>query len=177
MPVILLGKPSTGEQIGYFSAANKIAVQLPVVPLLLSASLYPLVARLATEDTAALRRAISVSLKYMTVLGVLIAGVGILYGSTFATLLYGSKFGPAGPVLAVLVAQAATLYPGIIAGNTLVALGRQRVNLLILAVCTLALIPAIGLVAPQHGALGVGWALFVAHALILVVTIYVLLRH
>ncbi|MCL4543828.1 MAG: flippase [Chloroflexi bacterium] len=173
MPLILLGKLATAEQVGYFSAANKVASQLVVVPLVLSTSLYPVFSRLALEDRASLGRMLSRTLRYMTILAMLLVVLGAATGPWSIQVLYGPLFRPAVPVLLLLVAQSALLYPAILAGEALVALGRQRTNLVIQV--SGAVVVTFGCVALSHlyGAVGAAVASLAGYVVVCVCTIVV----
>lgn len=153
-PIIFLSKLSTDAQLGYFSAAGKISSQLTIVPLLLMTSLYPLFAQLFKEDQVALGFLLQKSLRYMVVLALPLAIVGPFAGRWFAQVLFGARFTPAGSVLGMLIVQAAILYPAIIVGEALIAIGRQKVVLWLTASQCIVVIVGCVLAIPRFGAYG-----------------------
>lgn len=176
-PIIFLSKLSTDAQLGYFSAAGKISSQLTIVPLLLMASLYPLFARLFKEDQVALGILLQKSLRYMVVLALPLAIVGLFVGRWFAQVLFGARFTPAGSVLGMLIVQAAILYPTIIVGEVLIAIGRQKVNLwLNLGQCIVVIVGCV-LAIPHFGANGSALALVVGTIATAVGSLFVASRY
>lgn len=177
MPLILLGKLAAAAQVGYFSAANKIASQVVIVPLVLSTSLYPIFSRLASEDRAALGRALSRVLRYMTILALPLIVLGAATAPLGIQLLYGPQFRQAAPVMALLFAQAALLYPGILAGEAMIALGKQRTNLVINVAGAIVVMLGCAVLARPYGAIGAAVALLAGYAVIFVCTTVVAHRH
>ncbi len=176
-PIIFLSKLSTDAQLGYFSAAGKISSQLTIVPLLLMTSLYPLLARLFKEDQAALGILLQKSLRYMIVLALPLAIVGLFVGRWFAQVLFGARFTPAGSVLGMLVVQAAILYPAIIVGEALIAMGRQKVNLwLNVGQCIVVIVGCV-LAIPRFGANGSALALVIGTIATAIGGLFVISRH
>lgn len=165
-PLVLLERFSTPEQVGYFSAANRVASQLTLLPLALSASLYPLLARAAADSPDALGRYLSHALRLMLIVAMPLALAGIVGGSWLAQLLYGPRFAPAAPAVALLVVEAATLFPGIIAGEAMVALGRQRFNLFVLVGGGLVVIVGCAAISRPFGAVGAAVVLLVGYTVI-----------
>lgn len=153
-PILLLAQLSTSSQIGYFSAASKIASQMTIPPLVLMTSLYPLLSGFAATNRNALAALMNKSLKYIILLAAPLALVGMVMAPWIVRILYGHKFGEASSVFALLTVQAAVLYPTIIASQALIALGRQRLNLW-LNICESVLVVAGCVVAiPRFGANG-----------------------
>jgi O-antigen/teichoic acid export membrane protein len=177
IPFILLGRLSTVEQVGYFSAANKLASQLVVIPSALVTSVYPIFSRLAAEDRASLGRVLSRILRYMTILGFPLIVLGVVMGPWVIRLLYGSQFRPSAPVMALLFAQSALLYPGILAGEAMIALGKQRTNLAIQVTGAILVTLGCAVLAGPYGAVGAAVAVLAGFGVIFVCTIVVAYRH
>lgn len=166
MPTIILGRLSTSEQIGYFSAANKILGQFAVFPIIVSNSLFPIFSRFFSSDVVVFRRWLCRSLRYMVILAAPIPVVGWLFGGRLAIALFGPGFAAASAAIAALSAQAAILFPGIVAGYALIARGKQRTNLVLSTGGGATVILACFLLVPTLGAVGAAMATMLAQGAI-----------
>jgi heptosyltransferase-2 len=128
-----------GDQLGTFAAASRIPAMLSILPTTVMIALFPLMSRawamrnatVASRATVAavLDRAYAALLALalpITISCVVLApeAIRILYGGQFA----GSVTG-----LRVIALSLMVMYPGIAAGNMLIAMGRERLGMLITA--------------------------------------------
>jgi O-antigen/teichoic acid export membrane protein len=101
--VILLSVLRTEEDIGWYGAATTIVFTLTMIPQAYRMSVYPLMARYATEDLHKLKQLYEKSLRYLGTLALpMVAGI-VLMAPGIIGLIYGDEFLPAIVVLQTLV--------------------------------------------------------------------------
>lgn len=132
LPTLCLAqRPDGGVELGAFAAALRVPLMLGIVPNTVMIALFPLMARAwatsSAEATLVLHRAYAALLALalpIAISCVVLAEEGIQF-------LYGRQFTGAVAGLKLLALSILLMYPGIVAGNMLVAMGRERVNLVI----------------------------------------------
>lgn len=169
IPVLVLSLFSL-QAVGLFNAANRIPQQLLLIPLAIRASTFPLLSRAWAVDpqrfTDILDRLIRVSL----LLAVPLALLGVGLAEPITRLLFGAAFADAAKPFALLSCILALLFPGILVGEALIAAGRQRLNLAILAASLPVLGGCLAWLVPGEGAVGAAVALLVSYSFIVLAT-------
>ena len=174
--VFLLSKMVTLGAVGYYTAAYRLFAIAQVLPKSFNTSIYPVLSKLFLRSPEDYRKANGLAIRYiLVVLLPIAAGIHGL-AEPLVRILFGKDFGPAVPVLRVVIW---TLVPyGIVRvlASGLFASNRQgtdlKVNMMGLAtniLLNLALIPRLGI-------LGCAWATFLSICLFLVYQC-VYLRH
>jgi O-antigen/teichoic acid export membrane protein len=154
LPVVLLNWLSSPEEVGFFSAAWRIAANAGIPSVMLATTLYPLFSGLAETDRPRFAHLVGQVLRFTTLAAMPIAVSGLILGPSLMRLLYGEAFGPASPAFGILMAQAAIIVPSTIVAHALIATGQQRMVLASVgsgAVVTIAICMATG---RQFGAVG-----------------------
>lgn len=165
-PLLFLARSGLDDQAGYYSAASKITYQVSVIPVLLWSSLFPTFSRLASHDVVLLARLVGLVVRLMTVLAVIVCGLGISIVPWLVPILFGPAYRIVGAVLVPLLIQAGTLFPTIVAGESLVVLGRQGIALAIQIVGSIITVGAcLALIAP-FGALGAACGSLIGYSVI-----------
>ncbi len=137
--------------VGYYGTAYQVTGVLERIPLFVMTTLFPVMSRLAAEDPAALVSLYHRSIRKFALIAVpMVAGV-MLAAPWAVELLGGAEFAPAVAPLRILIWSTGLLYPAIVAGNVLIALGQSGQSLRAWAVATpvnillnLILIPLFG---------------------------------
>jgi O-antigen/teichoic acid export membrane protein len=156
--VFLLSKLTTLTAVGYYTAAYRLFAISQVVPKSFNTSVYPVFSQLFHHAPDSFRKANSLSIRYILVaLLPVAAGVHGL-ADPLVRLLFGKDFGPAVPVLRVVIW---TLVPyGIVRvlASGLFASNRQIIDLKVNVMGLVTnLILNVALI-PRFGALGCAWA-------------------
>ncbi len=159
------------SQVGQYGAAYKVTTLAERLPQLVMNTLYPVMARDARGDRARLRRTYRESLRLLAGLGVPMALAVTMLSKSIVQILFGGPYAEAAGALRVLVWASACLYAALPGGVLLIALGRERVNLV---AQLLAVVLNVGLNLawiPRWGIRGAAFATVTSFALILVVTL------
>lgn len=110
---VLWGRPEllflkwvgSDREVGYYSAALRIAGLVSVLPLIASRALVPEFARLrGAGDDAALAAAYPEVCRLLAAVAAPLAAVGCALAPAAVALVYGADYGPAGTATAILVA-------------------------------------------------------------------------
>jgi O-antigen/teichoic acid export membrane protein len=147
---LLLGDAGLAA-VGYYGTAYQVTSVLERVPLFVMVTLYPVMSRLAADDPAALMSLYRRSVRKFALIAVPMVATVMFVAPWAVELLGGAAFAPAVAPLRILIWSTGLLYPAIVAGNVLIALGRSGQSLRAWAVATpvnlllnLALIPMLG---------------------------------
>ncbi len=134
LPILLLARSKSPADAALFAAPMRIVLYLCFVPSAVAQCVLPaLSGRLATSKTSA-RRLYVQFLSAMAVVGVVLGGGVLLSASHIVMLLFGQQFIQCVPILRALTVLFIATCVGIGGHSFSVALGRQKVNLLVVAV-------------------------------------------
>jgi O-antigen/teichoic acid export membrane protein len=126
LPIFFLNWLSTPEQVGFFSAAQKVSTYATAPAAMLTATLYPMFSQLAGADRPGLGQLSGQSLRFMSLFALPLAMSGLIVGPWTMSLLYGAAFEPAGGPFAVLMVQAAVVCVSTVVAHVMIAMGKQR---------------------------------------------------
>lgn len=156
--VVLTSLVATQEETGYFSAAFRVFSVLSVVPSLLVASAFPILARAARDDRERLRYALQRLWDTALVIG---AGAAVLtaVGAPVAIdVIAGPDYEPSVPVLRIMAGALFASFFVAIWGFGLLSIGAYR-SLLVANLIALAVAGGLALLlAPEYGADGAATA-------------------
>jgi O-antigen/teichoic acid export membrane protein len=157
--------------VGYYGTAYQVTGVLERAPLFIMATLYPVMSRLAADDPAALASLYRDSVRKLAVIAVPMVAVVTLLAPELVAILGGADFAPAVTPLRVLVWSTAALYPAIVAGNVLIALGQTGKNLRAWAVAAPVNIVLNLALIPLYGASGAALATVISFVVVLVASL------
>src|SRR5439155_483997 len=140
-------------------------------PLAIRASTFPLLSRTWTADPARFKVILERLIRASLLMAVPLALLAVGFADPITRLLFGAAFGGAAAPFALLSCVLALLFPGILVGEALIAAGRQRVNLAILALSLPLLAGCLAWLAPGEGAVGAAIALVASYAFIVLATL------
>jgi O-antigen/teichoic acid export membrane protein len=130
---------------GYFGAAVRVLDVVMVVPVIVVAAVYPVLARLE-GDRAEFRRVVVRAVEWLLVVGGVVA-LAFAHGADWLTaVVYGPRYAPAAPALAVLGVAGALGFLSHFLGVVLLALDRPRRLVAVAAIslaASIALTPAL----------------------------------
>lgn len=134
LPIWLLARSRSPADAALFAAPMRIVLYLCFIPSVLAQCILPaLSGRLGTDRTWA-RRLYVQFLWAMTAIGVVLGGAVLLNASRIVMLLFGEEFMQGVPILRTLTVLFIATCVGIGGHSFSVALGRQKVNLFVVAV-------------------------------------------
>lgn len=125
--MLMLGWLRSAEEVGFYSAAQKIVLLLYLLPGFLSVSLFPSFSRLAGADDERFRSIFEKALSAAFLLAFPLALGGIILAPQVVNLLYGSAYLAASDTFRILLLTLFILFPGVFIGNAIFAYNRQKI--------------------------------------------------
>jgi O-antigen/teichoic acid export membrane protein len=177
--IIVMSLIATAEQTGYFSASFRIVEAIIVIPGLLTAAAFPIVARAAHDDHERLSYALERLFEMAVILGTWTSVCVVLGAGPAITFVGGSEFDPAEPVLRVQGIALALSYLVAVWATGLWALREQRALAWanVVGVATAGLLTALLVSASDSdAALGAAVAMTIAEALLATIYAFTLMR-
>lgn len=159
--------------VGIYGLAYKIHDNLILGAAYLASSLFPLLSRLASEkgrDRQVLSRVYRKSFDLLFIGAFLVFGGVLLFAPQIIFLIGGNSFAESGVVLRVLVMATVFAYFNHLTGYTLIALGRQRVSLIIALVALFWNVGGNLILIPQFSYLGAAAVTVSTEGLVFVLT-------
>jgi O-antigen/teichoic acid export membrane protein len=155
---LLLERLAPPEELGRYAAACKVTGLLETLPVIAMGTLYPVMARYAAEDLGRLRALHGRAVRSFGLAALLLLVAATLGSSWLVATFFGRPFAGTERSMAVLLWHTAFVYLALPAGNLLVSLGKERVNLVV-NLLGLALNVALNVVLiPGFGAVGAALA-------------------
>lgn len=161
---VMLFKMVGEARLGPYVVATNVTELFATFPVALMASMFPLLARSATEEEARFQRYENSSFRLLMTVAFLVCPVVTLLSGPLIRLLYGPRFAAAGPLLAVLIWSETASFFEIVIANVIVARGLQRYLPLATAAGAAVNVVLNLLWIPRFGAMGSAWATNVSYA-------------
>jgi O-antigen/teichoic acid export membrane protein len=125
--VIMLGWFRSAEEIGYYSAGQKVIPVLYTLPAIIASSLLPLSSRLVElKDEIKLRLLTEKGLTLVFALALPLAVGGAILAKPIISLLYGQEYILGAAAFKILIASVLVVFPGTVLGNIILAHDKQR---------------------------------------------------
>lgn len=125
--IIMLGWFRTPEEVGFYSAGQKIVQVLYTIPGIVASALLPLSSRLVgLMDHAKVRALIEKGLALVFALAFPLAAGGVILAKPIMVFLYGAEYLPGASAFQILIATVLVVFPGTILGNIILAYDKQR---------------------------------------------------
>ena len=149
---VILGWLRTTTEVGYYAAAQKPLQVLWLLPGLMTTALLPFFSKISNGEQkkfeSILGRAITIALAAITPL----VGICILFARPIISILFGSTYIAAVPLLQIIAISAIATIPSLFISNALLAKGKQKTTLLFIiigastnVILSFILIPAYGM--------------------------------
>lgn len=141
-------------EMGYYSAAYRLTESLRLVPMAVTTSLYPMMARTHERASETLAEVLASGLKPLLLLVMPICLGVTLFADRLVNLLYTPGFAPAGTALAILVWAELWFFVNSPMSYALFSMDRQRVVTGITCIQLLVSLTANVILIPRWGYLG-----------------------
>jgi O-antigen/teichoic acid export membrane protein len=165
---LMLERMTDMHQVGLYAATYKIANTFESLPLLMMATLYPVMARFAAEDKSRLRSVYNKGNLLFAAIGIP-CGLVISYLSPWIIrILFGTDFVQAAQGLSILIWASVFVYLALNAGTVLISMGREKINLVINAAAALLNILLNLWLIPIRGYVGASIATVAAYAFVFI---------
>lgn len=129
--IFFLGYFRTAEEVAFYSVAFGVAsAAMNILPGSLANVLLPVISETyGKDDREKLKKLFVESTKYLMILAIPICIGGILLASPIISLIYGDRYSPAGPALAVLLVSSCAMVIGTGASSLQYGIERQDIVL------------------------------------------------
>lgn len=135
--IIILSKFVPDQDMGFYMAALNLVENLYFIPQAFVTSVFPAFSRLYGTSEDALRTAYIKVTKYLLILTSAIAVGTILVSEKIILLLYGDKFGPAVPVLNILIFMWVFTFFSNVQSSLLFSIQKEKVQVRIMFLAVL----------------------------------------
>lgn len=159
--VMLLAMRGAAE-VGIMAVSSRLTEAWYFIPAALVSSTYPVIVALGSKDPVAAERRQIQLYRQLIALSVLAGCAATLLGDWAISIVFGSAYAGAGPVLAIQTWCGLFMSLGIASGTWLMANRLVRFNLYRNACGALVNVALNFLLIPRYGALGAAWATLAA---------------
>ncbi len=167
---IMLERIKDLYQVGLYTAVYKVTNLLEALPLMMMATLYPLMSRFARENRSELFTLYKKTLMLFSAIG-LPLGIGVSFFSPMIIrIFFGGNFMGAAAGLRVLIWATVFLYLALSGGNVLISLGREKISFGINATAAILNVALNFFLIPRYGFVGAAWATVCAFGFIFIGT-------
>lgn len=183
----ILGPRQASEALGLYNVAYKLFEPSQVLPGVLLAATFPLMARVGQGSQGSgigdqgsvreLRQLLGQNVRILLMLGIGVSLGMMAFASPVLQVLYGGEYGPSAPVLQVLALACLPMYLNYLLTHVLIAMDRPRLfayftllALFVNVLANLALIPTLGIV-------GAAWATVATEVVLLALCATAVTRH
>ncbi|MBT9169360.1 MAG: hypothetical protein DDT19_02719 [Syntrophomonadaceae bacterium] len=124
--ILMLNLWRSAEEIGFYSANQRIIQFFYIIPMLLSVAIFPSLARLANTDNEKFRRLLEKSISASLFVGIPIVFGGLILSEEIINLLFGAQYLPAVPAFKLLLITVLIIFPSYFIGNAVFAHNQQK---------------------------------------------------
>lgn len=170
MDVIMLGALKAAEDVGLYSASQKIIQLLYTLPSILAISLFPTMSKFIGQNDSGKAREVmerGVTLSMLFAIPIVIGG--FVLGSDIIKFLYGDGYLGTIPTFRILLLSVLLVFPGYHFTNYIMAYNKQKKVILLIIMSSLANIALNYILIPIYGTAGAAiatlGALFTIHGL------------
>ncbi len=153
--IIMLGWWRSAQEIGYYSAGQRIVQVLYTIPALFASGIFPILSRFITRGEQERERELnekSFSFAYMVAIP-LVTG-GIILARPIIELVFGAEYLPTVPAFQILIATLLITFPTILLSNLVIAHNQQRRTFWFMGVGSLGNVFFNALLIPPFGIIG-----------------------
>ena len=155
---IMIGKMLNDQALGYYSVAIKLSEMVNIVPMIIAFSIIPAITALRKTDVVLYRHRFQMT--YDTVVGLmlLVAIMITLLSDFIITLLFGSAYADAAPVLTIHIWSSIFIAMATVSGKYLINEGLQKITMQRHLTGVLINIPLNFVLIPIYGIEGAAYA-------------------
>lgn len=125
--IVMLGWWRSAEEIGYYSASQRVVQILYILPAILASAIFPAAARFIKQKEDGKTRLLNEkSMTALYLIAIPLAVGGIILAKPIIELLFGKKYLPASASFQILIASLLIQFPGAVLGNLIMAHNQQK---------------------------------------------------
>src|SRR3989344_2067682 len=124
--IVMLGWIRTAEEVGYYSAAQKIIQLLYILPAVFASGVFPALSRIVQNDRLSAKKLLRKTVMISMSAAVIFSAIGIFGADLGVETLFGKEYLPAVSALQILMATLLVVYPSTLLGNAIFAYDHQK---------------------------------------------------
>jgi O-antigen/teichoic acid export membrane protein len=156
--ILLLSNLRPDSEVGYYSAAIRLVYPLLFLSTSFSMSLYPVLSSLYASNHQRFRQLYRSGLRIILWIATLTSMFGVLNGRAIVSTVYIASYAPAAASFQILIGSLGFIFLNFYYVDLFLAVGRQRVNTIVMAVSLLVNLGLNALFIPRYGFIGAGYA-------------------
>lgn len=160
--VVMLGWWRTTEEIGLYSAAQKLVGILAILPGFIAAAIFPSLSRFAHSDQERMKIIFKGALKIIFIIAIPLIIGGIILKEPIMGFIFGSDYIPAANVFVILLFSILAIHPLPILSNLLFAFDKQARMIKYALVSSLCNLGLNFLLIPEYGMMGAAMATLIS---------------
>lgn len=168
---IFLERLTDLQQVGLYAAIHKITALLESLPIILMATIYPLMSKYAHADLEKLKRLYLRSFQLLALTAIPMGLSITLFAELIVKIVFGAPFMAAVPGLQIMVWTTVCLYLALSGANVMISLGKEKINLYINMAASIINVSLNLLWIPRSGFVGAAAATTCAYAFIAACTL------
>jgi len=153
--IIMLGWWRTAEEIGFYSASQKIIQLLYAFPAILAGAIFPTLSRLVSQkDNQKVKQLMELGVIAVILIGLPMAIGGFMLSGPLIKLVYGDQYLPTVPVFQILIFTVLIIFPATLIGNSLLAYHKQKKLAVYMGIAATGNIVFNAILIPFYGIIG-----------------------
>ncbi len=161
--IVMLGWWRTAEEIGYYSAGQRITQVLYTLPALLASATFPIISRLVRAQEEEKEKSLnerSMTILFMVAIPLVIGG--LILSHPIIELVFGKEYLPATSAFQILITTLFLIFPGVLLVNLILAHNQQKKIVYFVIAGSLGNVIFNALLIPPLGIAGAAIATFIA---------------
>lgn len=154
IPLFFLGAWATMEQVGIFSAPQRIIAAIIMLPAIITSAAYPALSNLFATDKEKFNRMHKSFERLMLFIGVPIGVIGMLLSRKIIAALFGGSYSAGSAMFGIMIWCAALMFLRVHYGVTLASAGFYRLNMFAAGSGALTTILICLFLVPSYGGIG-----------------------
>ena len=163
---IMLGQLLGDESVGIYTAAVKISEIVYFIPMSIAASAFPAIVEVRKRDEALYYRRLQRLYDLMVALSLAVALPVTFLSDWMVTLLFGSAYRAAGPVLAIHIWAGVFVFLGVAGAKWYIVENLQKISLINTSIGAATNIVLNYVLIPRWGVAGAAWATVVSQCIV-----------
>ncbi len=153
--ILMLGWWRTAQEIGFYSAGQKIIQALYTLPAIIAGATFPTISRLiGQQNHEKIKQLMEVAMTAIFLMSVPMAIGGIILGKSIIALIYGNEYLPAAVSFQILMTTIFIIFPGTLIGNSILAYGKQKKLAVYMMIAAFGNIALNAILIPIYGIVG-----------------------
>ncbi|MDI6717480.1 MAG: flippase [Patescibacteria group bacterium] len=153
--LIMLGWMRTAEEIGFYSAGQKIIQTLYSLPAIFAGATFPPLSRfVGQQNKEKTKQLIEITMAMVFMIAIPMTVGGVILGKSIISLIYGAEYLPAVISFQILVGTMIIIFPGTLMGNAILAYNKQKKLAVYMAIAAFGNIALNAFLIPVYGIAG-----------------------